>query len=1002
MTVCDSTLKLKWMTDKKSVSFAPFLKKIKNFFPFQSPRHFLAIFLTLAAILLVSLGIHPWQPGNKIDRLTDMEFRVLSARLEDGSGQPRKIIITFNQPVNHESLKYVFSLRPTVEGSLTHGSSDTEAVFEATEPFPEGTYLYLEIAPGLKSKKGKFLVDAYAQSIKVPLVNELISFYQNNVSGRLLSFSSHDPISVVVGKSRRIKKAYFSLYTSDSANLLDFLAYQRSEETNPGGYTYSQEKYLKNFLGKKLSSPLQTHELETDEKTLTFNLKPGVYYLEGQDEYRNPVNATFLVVNSFGTLFRQDDLKLYVPSFDLKTNRPLDGSTRVSLYNLEDTPQLLASYDSTGLLPYQFPFGRRLDLIIVDRPGEVAVIPVKLPQSQADINVNEDLDSKSELFLYTDRPIYKPKDTVRFRGVVRKDGDALYSLPSENEKIRVWLSGFEKSIDLEVSLSPGGIFSGEFVLPDKIKSTQYLYASDNLDKDNSYSSGYAYFDVEEYVKPDFELTSEADKPESIGKSPLTFRVKGSYFSGQPLKNTPITYSIYATEFYELEKAVYSRNFNVTARGGMCGPLGIGDEYYGIVVDSGTLTLDANGQASVVFDPAKIKDDTSQTVTFVAEKTDSSENEIVSATKSVIHASTANIFFPPITSRFAEGDSISLPFYVEALDGQKLPQKNFNYQVVVETGRPEELIAGETATDADGRGTLKFTATSKMVDKYVLVKLEGTDVQGNKIKSSRPVYISSQNAPTNYWERQSKTFLKITSPKNSFVVGDSVELRVFSPTNLTALLTLERGRVYSPRIVTLAAGENTITFPVTPELSPSITPVFSFFTNGRYYSEGLSLNIPAMHKLLSVEIIPNKSKFDPSETAEITIRTKDSSGNPVPARLSLSLVDKAIFALRKNATPAIHSSFYFFRSRSTNASSSLTSVGIVQFGGGKGGGGGFGGPTKLIDTLYWNPTLVTGDDGTAKVTVPLQNITTTWKAQVIASTASTDLGQADVDILVARN
>ncbi len=156
----------------------------------------------------------------------------------------------------------------------------------------------------------------------------------------------------------------------------------------------------------------------------------------------------------------------------------------------------------------------------------------------------------------------------------------------------------------------------------------------------------------------------------------------------------------------------------------------------------------------------------------------------------------------------------------------------------------------------------------------------------------------------------------------------------------------------------------------------------------------------MHKLLQVELIPDKTKYEPGETALIKVTTRNAAGKGVPAELSMAVVDKAIFALQKSMTKPMHSSFYFFRPRRTNASSSLTWVGTYNWGGGGGGGGG-GGSNRLVDTLYWNPNISTDSNGETSISVPLSSSESTWRAQIYASTDSSEVGQGFVDFVVAR-
>jgi uncharacterized protein YfaS (alpha-2-macroglobulin family) len=73
-------------------------------------------------------------------------------------------------------------------------------------------------------------------------------------------------------------------------------------------------------------------------------------------------------------------------------------------------------------------------------------------------------------------------------------------------------------------------------------------------------------------------------------------------------------------------------------------------------------------------------------------------------------------------------------------------------------------------------------------------------------------------------------------------------------------------------------------------------------------------------------------------------------------------------------------------------------------GDKGGGGGEGGPElrrEFPDTAYWNPALVTDENGNASVTVKLPDSLTTWRMIARAVTADTLVGDAANELLVTR-
>jgi hypothetical protein len=373
---------------------------------------------------------------------------------------------------------------------------------------------------------------------------------------------------------------------------------------------------------------------------------------------------------------------------------------------------------------------------------------------------------------------------------------------------------------------------------------------------------------------------------------------------------------------------------------------------------------------------------------------------------IVHAGTYNIFFTPATSRFNKNDTLVVPFYAENRDGSRLSSKKFTYELRKDSGGkfPVAVLKGEVATDDNGKAIVREQFPKDILANSGLrLVIQGAEEQ-SAIHAEKYIFIEPEESDTknSSWSRfdSSQTYLKIVSSSNSFIVGDTLSLSVTSPISVDALVSLERGRVYEPKIVHLEQGENTVKLQVSKDLSPSITVVFSFFVGGEYKSEGLSLNVPAMHKLLNVSLSTDKPSYATGESALVSLLVTDAQNLPVVSQMSLGIVDKAIYALRKSATPMIHSALYYFRPRSTNASSSLTWIGSYDVGG-RGGGGGMGGngDSKLIDTLYWNPNIVTDDMGKASVTIPLGQTKTTWKAIGIGTTDASDVGQGETELLV---
>jgi len=137
--------------------------------------------------------------------------------------------------------------------------------------------------------------------------------------------------------------------------------------------------------------------------------------------------------------------------------------------------------------------------------------------------------------LYTDRPIYRPGQTVKFKGIYTQGNGKTNKLLT-NEKIEVNLIGKNRQI-IEKQLfvtDEFGAFSGSFVLPSDVLNGNFQLETKN---------GGVYFKVEEYKRPTFEVTFE--KPNIEYKIGDNVRVTGNVmsFSGFGIDNAKYEYTV---------------------------------------------------------------------------------------------------------------------------------------------------------------------------------------------------------------------------------------------------------------------------------------------------------------------------------------------------------------------------------------------------------------------------------------------------------------------------
>ncbi|MGZ4116974.1 MAG: alpha-2-macroglobulin family protein [Bacteroidia bacterium] len=129
-----------------------------------------------------------------------------------------------------------------------------------------------------------------------------------------------------------------------------------------------------------------------------------------------------------------------------------------------------------------------------------------------------DKNKYSRTFFFTDRAIYRPGQTVYFKGImINTDGETNEIMPKTNTTVTFYDVNSQKIADVNLTTNEYGTFSGTFTTPSGVLNGQMSLRNE---------SGNIYFSVEEYKRPKFDVTF---KP-----------VEGSYRLGEEIKVTGIS------------------------------------------------------------------------------------------------------------------------------------------------------------------------------------------------------------------------------------------------------------------------------------------------------------------------------------------------------------------------------------------------------------------------------------------------------------------------------
>jgi hypothetical protein len=653
-----------------------------------------------------------------------------------------------------------------------------------------------------------------------------------------------------------------------------------------------------------------------------------------------------------------------------------------------------------------------------------------------DLPVESSRDASTAYF-FTDRPIYRPGQTVYFKAVLRDDDDAHYSLPTGGDEVHVVVEDPQgtKVFEGDLPLSDMGTLDGELTLDEEAPVGFYSIAA-AYGEQNFYAS----FQVAEYRKPEFQVTVQTDRPEVVQGDEIDVSAQATYFFGGPVAEAQVRYTVLSADhffnyqgqgWWDFIDHDYSRDWS----GG----------YYGERIAEGTGVTDDQGRFTFSLEADIADKIASQRFTLEVTVTDVNDQEVSERVEAVVHKGLYYVGLRPeryvgtvgqesgvevitvdwvsepspnreVTLVFAEHNWYSVRKQAE--DG------HYYWESVVED---VPVLTTTVRTDGGGEAAAGFTPEKGGVYK---VTASGLDERGNEVRSSTYMWVSGRRYVN--WRQEDNDRIDLVADRRQYQVGDTATVLIPHPYQgpVKALVTLERGHIYRHWVQTLETNSEQIEIPVTEDLIPNVF-VSVVVVKGEDESSALpgfkvgyaQLPIQVTEKELRITLTPGGDSqggdphtgpqaYRPGETVTYDVEVTDSQGRPVEAELALSLVDLSVLSLAEPRGRDVVDHFWHERGLGVRTASGLVlsgdRVNATIASEAKGGGGGegldeFGAVRqRFLDTAYWNPALRTDEDGRATLRVELPDNLTTWRMTARGVTADALVGQASVDVVSTKD
>ena len=371
---------------------------------------------------------------------------------------------------------------------------------------------------------------------------------------------------------------HFKICKLDKGNEQEWIQYNRSWNLIE---KQLQAAALNTF---NVSLPGETDLLSHSTEIAMPALPPGVYFLAACKSERFDADKSEIAYDAFWVsdiAVSNADLpgeEASVAVMNRQTGKPIAGA-KVELFSNEYDyktskykNRLLGTYttDSKGLATVK---GRsdQYNTSIHVQVGEDSY----WSKNNIYFSKDENYDPTSrETFFFTDRAIYRPGQTVYFKGIsVLKTKEK--SSPVVGEKTRVELkdANYQDVASLELTTNEYGSFTGSFVLPTgKLNGTFQIVAP----------HGTVAFSVEEYKRPKYEVKFLPIKGTYKLGDEVVAVLEAKTYTGLPVGNAKVSYNITRGEVY---RWYWSKHYGNNEQ---------------VVLANGNIVTDENGKAEIRF------------------------------------------------------------------------------------------------------------------------------------------------------------------------------------------------------------------------------------------------------------------------------------------------------------------------------------------------------------------------------------------------------------------
>ncbi len=496
---------------------------------------------------------------------------------------------------------------------------------------------------------------------------------------------------------------------------------------------------------------------------------------------------------------------------------------------------------------------------------------------------NEIEVEKSKLNLFTDRSVYRPGQTVYFKGIAYNSSkDKQQVIKNASYELTLMDANFQKVSTKKFKTNEFGSFAGEFLLPQSGLNGAYQIKTENT----SLSIW-----VEEYKRPTFEVNIEMPKAEiRFGeKANLTGNVKA--YAGYAVANAKVAYHI--------QRSVFR----------YCWWVSEPDK----IVASGETTSDLDGNFSVTFVPEKTGKTTNiargefYTYSLIADVTDP-KGETQQGKKDFSVGEKSLFILANIPDKIDKKSEVKLDVSVETLNGESIHKiidyevyslkestdyiENLSNDTILKTN--EKILSGKWSTE---NKNLVLDVKKWKSAQYKIV-FKTLDTWGNEVKTEKAFVLYGNDDK----RLPIKTYEWFQAVNTTCEIAEKAIIRYGTSTQKSLVLyeLMQGNKVLYSKWIKFSNEIKTFVIPFKESYQAGINVRFTFMKDEKLFTQSFQITRKVEIKKLSPKLSVFRDKLKPGEKAEWTVNIPESADKNKVSELLINMYDASLDAIRAHS------------------------------------------------------------------------------------------------------